>query len=103
MTISVAANKWPYRVKEPIDSGAVLNYGIDWTDWLPEGATIQTATWTIVGGDEEYSAVVDHVTYVWISVTSGSTEVQATVHIALDTSPVALEDERTLLLTVRER
>lgn len=103
MTIAVAANKWPYRVKEPIDSGAVLNYGIDWTDWLPDGATIQTATWTIEGGDEEYSATVDNVTYVWLSVTSGATAVQATVHITLDTAPVALEDERTLILTVKDR
>jgi hypothetical protein len=29
--------------------------------------------------------------------------VQATVHIKLDALPVALEDERTLVLTVKER
>ena len=103
MAIPVASNKWPYRVKEPIDSSAVLNYGIDWTDWLPEGATIQTTTWAITGGAAEYSVTVDNVTYVWLSVTAGATEVQANVHIMLDTSPVALEDERTLVLTVKER
>jgi hypothetical protein len=103
MTVIVKSTAWPYRVKEPIDSGAVLNYGIDWGDWLPEGATIQSATWTVTGGSVVYSAVVDGVTYIWLSVTSGATKVRATVHIILDTAPVALEDERTLVLVVKER
>lgn len=103
MTVEVKSTAWPYRVKQPIDSGAVLNYGIDWSDWLPTGAAIQTAAWTIVGGAEVHSAVIGAVTYVWLSVTSGAAEVQATAHIALDTAPVALEDERTLILTVKER
>lgn len=103
MTIPVAANKWPYRVREPIDPGAVLNYGIDWSDWIPEGATIQTATWTITGGAEEHSAIVDNATYIWLSVTTGAASVEATVHITLDTAPVSLEDERTLILTVGNR
>ncbi len=103
MTILVSAQKWPYRVKEPIDSGAVLNYGIDWTEWLPVGSSIQSATWTVVGGTAVYSIVVNPVTYVWLSVEVDATEVQATVHITLDTAPVALEDERTLILDVKER
>jgi hypothetical protein len=119
MTIAVAANKWPYQVKEPIDSGVVLNYGIDWTDWVPAGSAIVTATWTIVGGSEEGSTIVHQIpdpadptgvamldvaqTIVWLSVSPGSTQVQATVHIKLDALPVALEDERTLVLTVKER
>jgi len=103
MAIDVKSTAWPYKVKEPIDSGAVLNYGIDWSDWLPTGATIQTATWTVTGGAADHSAIVEGVTYVWLSVTPGATTVAATVHITLDTVPVALEDERTLLLTVKER
>jgi hypothetical protein len=103
MTVAVKSNKWPYKVKEPIDSGAVLNYGIDWSDWLPEGAVIQTATWAMTGGVAEHSAIVDSATYVWVSVSEGSTEIEATVHITLDTAPVTLEDERTLILTVQER
>jgi len=103
MTVTVKSTQWPYKVKEPIDSASVLNYGIDWSDWLPTGATIQTATWTVTGGSSTHSAIVDGVTYVWISVTAGATQVSATVHITLDTAPVALEDERTLVLTVKER
>lgn len=103
MTIEVKSTKWPYTVKEPIDSGAVLNYGIDWTSWLPDGATIQTATWVITGGAQVHAAIVDGVTYIWLSVAEGATTVEATVHITLDTSPVALEDERTLILNVKER
>jgi len=103
MTVMVKSTAWPYRVKDPIDSGAVLNYGIDWSDWLPVGAAIQAATWVVTGGSAVHSAVVDSVTYVWLNVTSGAASVTATVHITLDTAPVALEDERTLLLTVKER
>lgn len=103
MSVAVRSSKWPYSVKEPIDSGAVLNYGIDWSDWLPVGATIKTATWTITGGVEAHSAVIAAVTYVWLSVASGATEVRATVRITLDTAPVTLRDERTLILAVKER
>jgi hypothetical protein len=103
MTIDVKSTKWPYTAKEPIDSGAKLNYGIDWSSWLPEGATIQTATWALTGGTEVHRAIIDGVTYIWLSVDSGATQVEATVHITLDTAPVALEDERTLILNVKER
>jgi len=103
MTVIVKSSAWPYKVKEPIDSGSKLNYGIDWSDWLPVGSTIQTATWTITGGTAVYSVVVDGVTCVWLSVTPGAAQVKATVHIVLDTAPVALEDERTLILIVKER
>lgn len=103
MAIDVKSTAWPYRVKEPIDSRAVLDYALDWSDWLPTGATISTATWTVVGGTAISSAIAEGLTTVWISVTPGATAVEATVHITLDTSPVALEDERTLLLTVKER
>lgn len=119
MTIEVSANKWPYKVKEPLDPNAVLDYCIDWTDWVPEGSGIDTATWTVVGGTKVNSVVIHQIpdpsdltgltmldveqTIVWLSVTSGSTEVQATVHVVLNTSPVALEDDRTLIFKVMER
>lgn len=103
MAIDVKSTAWPYRVKEPIDPGAVLDYALDWSDWLPAGATISTATWTVVGGTAISSAIAEGSTTVWISVTPGATAIEATVHITLDTTPVALEDERTLLFTVKER
>lgn len=119
MTISVASLSWPYTVKEPIDPEAVLNYTIDWTGWVPKGSTIVSATWTIIGGEEEDSVIVHQIpdpddlsginmldvaqTTVWLSVLPGSTQVQATVHIIIDTLPVALEDERTFILNVKDR
>jgi hypothetical protein len=119
MAISVTASKWPYQVKEPIDPNSVLNYAIDWSEWVPGGSTIVTATWTIVGGVEEWSTIVHQIpdpddptgvatipaeqTLVWLSVAAEAKTVRATVHIVLDTAPVALEDERTLILTVKDR
>lgn len=103
MTVIVKSANWPHKVKEPIDPGAKLNYGIDWSDWMPEGSAIVSATWVITGGAELHSVAIAGIAYVWLSVTTGATEVRATVHITLDTAPVALEDERTLILTVKER
>lgn len=103
MAIDVKSTAWPHRVKEPMDSGAILDYALDWSVWLPEGSTIMEATWVVVGGAAVSSTIIGSQTKVWLSVTPGSTEVQATVHITLDTVPVALEDERTLILKVKER
>lgn len=103
MTVTVKSNAWPYKVKESIDSGDVLNYGIDWNDWLPTDAAIQTATWAVTGGTAVHSTVVAGVTYVWLSVTVGATKIQATVHVTLDTSPIPLQVERTLIITVKEK
>lgn len=103
MAITVVSTKWPYSVKEPIDPGAVLNYGIDWTEWLPVGASLHAAVWTVVGGVVEHSAIVDGTTLIWLSVEPEAFQVSATVHITADTAPVALEDERTLILNVKER
>lgn len=117
--MSITVKSWPHTVKEPIDPGAVLGYGIDWTLWVPAGATIQTATWAITGGVEEGSQILHEIpdpddptgvatipaeqTLVWLSVAAEAKTVRATVHIVLDTAPVALEDERTLILTVQDR
>jgi hypothetical protein len=106
MTVVVKSTGWPYRVKEPFDSGAKLSYGIDWTDWLPEGASIVSSTWAIVGGVELHRTHVDGVAYVWIEAaaeTVAGDTIEMTNHIILDTAPVGLEDERTLILKVKER
>lgn len=103
MTINVKSEEWPYNVEEPIDPSAVLNYGIDWSDTLPIGSAIQTATWNVIGGTEEHSYVSGAQTIIVISVNPGAVQVEATVHVTLDTSPIALEDERTLILEVKDR
>ncbi len=37
------------------DSGAVLDYGIDWSDWMPTDDSISSSTWTItaIAGDTD--------------------------------------------------
>jgi len=32
------------------DPDAVLDYGFDWSDWLADGETISTSTWTVETG-----------------------------------------------------
>lgn len=103
MTVTVKSSSWPYKVKEPIDPKAVLNYGIDWTDWLPTDALIDTSTWVAVGGTVEHSTHADGIAYVWVSSGVVGSTITLTNHIVLDTVPVALEDERTLLLKVKDR
>lgn len=103
MTVTVKSSAWPFKVKEYIDPQAVLNYGIDWTDWLPTDAAISTSTWVAVGGTVEHSTHADGIAYVWVSSGVVGSTITLTNHITLDTAPIALEDERTLILTVKDR
>jgi hypothetical protein len=103
MSITVKSTAWPYKVKEPLDPQAVMNYGIDWTDWLPEDASIASTEWTLTNATRVHQAVDEGVSYVWLTPTVTSGTVTATCHVVLDTAPVSLEDDRTLLLTVKDR
>jgi len=53
------------------DPDADLDYGIDWSDWLPDGDSVQTSTWIITGPDSTLVAGVTSVdgnqTTVWLS------------------------------------
>lgn len=57
-------NKWVID-KDPT---SVLNYGIDWTKWLPAGDSVASVAWDLDGTINEVdNAIQGNVTYIRIS------------------------------------
>lgn len=93
---------WPFKVLEPKDPDAVLDYVIDWSDWLEVGEVITLSEWTMTG-----DATITHSTYtdttatVWIS--GGTTTFSATNEITTDSVPVSRKDNRTITIKVKNK
>ena len=50
------------------DPAAVLDYGFDWNDWLADGETISTSTWTVPTGiTKDSDSKSDTATIIWLS------------------------------------
>lgn len=82
------------------DPDAVLDYVIDWSDWL-ESDTISTSTWTVDAGLTEDSS--SNTTTTATVILSGGTvksSYQATNHIV---TANGLEDDRTILIRIEEK
>ena len=94
---------WPNRVHEPKDPQAVLDYQLDWSDWLAEGETIHSSEW-----EASYGAVVDSsvdgaVCTAWLSGGVVGTPVTLTNTVTTDSSPVQRVDQRSLIIRIKER
>lgn len=86
------------------DPSATLDYYIDWSPWLATGETITTATWTYT------SALAATVTItpiasttkpgVWVSGATLGDRITLTCHA---TTSAARQDDRSLVLAVRDR
>lgn len=103
MSIEVGSTKWPYRVREPKDPNATLDYQIDWTNFLASGESIVSVVWTVTGATLETSASTATTATAWLSGGTVGTVISATCRITTDSTPVARVDDRTLRLTVVER
>lgn len=93
---------WPFKVLEPKDPDAVLDYVIDWSDWLGVAEVIALSTWVLTG-----DAQITHSTYtgttatVWIS--GGTTTFRVTNEITTNSSPIPRKDNRTLVIKVKDK
>ena len=81
---------------------AVLDYTIDWEDWLESGETISTATWSIPSGltDEENESNTTTSATVWVSGGVLGTRYAVRGHIV---TSEGREDSRTIYITVEAR
>ena len=85
------------------DPDAVLDYGFDWTtdDWLDDGETIATSTWTVPTGitkvDQSNTGTI---TAIWIS---GGTDGQFYRVINHIVTSEGREDDRSFFLRVKDR
>lgn len=84
------------------DPNAVLDYVVDWTDWLDDGETIASHDIEVETGDVvlDSDSVVGAKTVAWVS--GGTTGTSATVRHRVTTSAGRVDD-RTITLSVRER
>jgi hypothetical protein len=83
------------------DPSAVLDYTIDWEDWLCTGDTISTSTWTVPTGITEDSDTNTTTTAtIWLS--GGSDGVMYTVVNRIVTAK-SRTDDRSLEITVEEK
>lgn len=87
------------------DPDAVLDYFIDWEDWLePYSDTLASATWTLTGGIvEKSSSITDTVATIWLDndpVLDEGTECTATCHIV---TAAGREEDQTIYFTIGDK
>ena len=86
-----------------LDPDAVLDFTFDWSEWLADGETISSVSFSVPSGLTEESSTHDDTTAtVWLSTSSsqaGNTFV-VTCHIA---TSAGRQDDRSILITVQER
>lgn len=86
------------------DPDAVLDYTIDWSEWLPENDTITDSTYTVVSDDDDAVVVddslfTDTTTTVWLSGGVAGTKYTVTNHI---TTSDGRQDDRSLTINIKE-
>jgi len=83
------------------DPEAVLDYGFDWSDWLADGETISTSSWTVENGiTKDSDSKTTTVTTIWLSGGSAGTTYTLTNHIV---SSAGREDDRSFAVQVQDR
>ena len=89
-----------FQVK--IDPDAKLDYGCDWSDWLPEGKTITNSEWFITPAGPTKSAQTNSTTAatVWVEGCEAGTVYTLTNRITDSDGRV---DDRSITLVCTER
>jgi hypothetical protein len=84
------------------DPDAVLDYAVDWTDWLPAGDSITGRTVAVESGDVVKASdnLAGAVVTAWIS--GGTVGTNASVRFRVTTAQ-GRTDDRTIYLKVRSR
>lgn len=88
----------------PKDPNAVMDYTIDWTNWLNSGATIQTSTWTVPSDLTKVSDARDAGNKKTTVVLSGGSATLGTLYQVENriTTSDGLTEDRSLLIRMGE-
>ena len=82
------------------DPSAVLDYVIDWSDWL-DGDTISTSTWTVPSGiTKDSDTKTTTATTIWLSGGTVGTKYAVVNHIV---TAGGREDDRTIYINVESK
>ena len=98
----MSISKWPHKLSVPKDPDAVLDYQIDWSDWLADGESIVTSEWIVTGATIDSEESTATVSTAWISGGSVGTMISLTNRITTDNAPARVDD-RTLIIKVTQR
>jgi hypothetical protein len=80
------------------DPDAVLDYDVDWGEWLAEGDSLDDVTVTS-DLDVDASVVAGRYVRLWISGGSEGEDYPVTVHVVTE---AGREDDRTILIRMRQ-
>jgi len=98
----MAITEWPHKVPEPKDPNAVLDYVIDWSDYLAVGETLVSSSWQLSGDAVlETDTNTDTTATAWVS--GGTATFRLTNSITTSSLPVARQDQRTLVIKVKDK
>lgn len=82
------------------DPDSILDYPMDWSDWLETGDSISTAVWTVPAGLTKTDEIVaSPLATIWLSggSTTPGTRYEVVCHI---TTAAGREDDRAFLFTM---
>ncbi len=83
------------------DPDAVLDYYIDWSEWLDETDSVASSTWTVPDGiSADTNAYTATRTEIWLSGGTAGEWYHLTNHI---TTTDGREDDRTIIIVCRQR
>ena len=83
------------------DPSSLLDYALDWSDWLETDETIDSAVWTVPTGlRKNSSSINDALTIVWLSEGTVNTSYHVTCCV---TTSLGRIDERSFNLNVTNR
>ena len=85
------------------DPDAVLDYSIDWSDWLTGSEVITVSTWTVPSGiTKDSDSNDDTQTVIWLSGGTAGNSYTIVNHIETDSSPIR-KDDRSISVYIVER
>ncbi len=85
------------------DPSDVLDYGIDWSDWLNPGTTITTSTWSLSTGlSEQSSGRQNNDTKTWV-IPTGMQDGQSYELVNTIQTSDSLTTDRTIYLIGKQR
>lgn len=85
------------------DPNAVLDYFVDWTDWLGEAETITASSWTVAAGITQTTPAPSFTSTratIWLTGGTAGVHYRVTNHI---TTNQGRQDDRTIVVAVAER
>lgn len=85
------------------DPDAVLDYTVDWSDWMVSPEVIASITWVLSAGiTSVFESNTSSAATVWLSGGTAGRSYEVTCHVTTNSTPPR-EDDRTIGIKIREQ